>query len=233
MGASFDYRQVSKEAERSLLGARREDFDFRHANAICMGRRPGRRHWRLSNLSAAALNGGPSTKRQAHELRELERSIETLQSAMFDFFLQVERADLSMSDIITEALFVWLCSFLVSCVYTMLGGYIPSSLRSLQLNIFVLLTLMCRILVKLHLLCTGRAYTSLCSLMALDQTKLKANYPKLLDFYLSPRNRTTFTLIQRVPIVPTTYLAILGWSISCFFMFQGLTDLAVRKQAVV
>ena len=159
---------------------------------------------------------------RAQELQELEASVENLQSTLCDFFSEVERADLMVSDIITAALSIWLVSFATLCLFSVRGGYVPPGIRSLQFHIFVLLTFLSRFLVRLNLMCTGKAYISLCSLMALDQSRLKQSYKKVLAFYSKPRNRTTFSIAQRVPLVPTTYLAILGWSASCYFVFQSL-----------
>ena len=219
----FGYRNVSTSEIDRLV---QQDLRLRELEGGetqddgCTQRALGRRRLRLSEVAAAS--GTPLIPHQARLMRDLERDVASLQSALCDFFLQVERADLFLSDIITAALFIWLGSFGTLCVFSMFGGYVPPTIRTFQLAAFILVTGMSRLLVGLHLMCVGKVYTSLCSLMALDQTKLKRRYPKILAFYLAPRNRTTFTLIQRVPFVPTTYLAILGWSVSCYFISLSL-----------
>ena len=216
MDFPLEVRELSREMENLICDVRWDDSKDRGAH---LENKPGRS---LQQPSISVLNKGSLCPQQAQELQELERSIENLQSAMCDFFLQVERTDLCLSDIITDGLSIWLISFAVLCVFSIYGGHIPSGIRSLQFDVFFLLTFSFQFLVKLHLMCTGKAYISLCSLIALDHTKFKRLYPDILQFYASPRNRTTFSIAQRVALVPTTYLAILGWSASCYFVFQSL-----------
>lgn len=153
--------------------------------------------------------------------RELEHDIEELQFEMMDFFHEVERVDLLVSDVLTFAYLIWLacCTFAGYKFVVYNRTNVPPLMYLVLCAGFIILALTSFFLLKLRRSCL-RSYMVLSSLMANDRTLKKRHLVKLLDFF-TQLNRTTYTLCQR-PYRPTTFVNIVGWSFSCFFIALNL-----------
>lgn len=152
---------------------------------------------------------------------ELEDLIAETQAEIFDFFHQVGETDKFVSDSIRMAIIIWLSSFALLYYYPM-GTGTESSRSGLLFQLFGLIVVgsIMISLAELHR-CTAKTYKSICSLMAYDQSKHKRSFLRILEFY-SSRGKSSFTLIQNYHLTTTTFLSLVGWTISCFIILESL-----------
>lgn len=155
--------------------------------------------------------------------------INELQFELYDFFQQVERADMTISDVITTVILVWLCSCVVLSYqfFARAVANLPPAIKGIQALGFIVILLATKYLLQLRKCCM-KSYRPICALIAHDQEpKIKRQFIKVLDFF-TERNRTTYTLFHHYPYLATTFATTMGWSISCFFIIYALFG---RKRA--
>lgn len=218
--------------QRLQLASRLMQRQFRLQLQLELGE-PKARHLRLisslaedermfySCASSLAVNSAPGGSRSPEWLLDEQRGqlsvlINDIQYEAIDFFLQVEQADLIVSDILTAAILIWLISWAALTFYSLaeMDESVPLIVKAVQLFGVFVITLATLYLLTLHKCCT-RSYKLICTLMAHEQThRTKRQFIKLLEFF-SERNRTTYTLFQHYPYLATTYISIIGWSFSC------------------
>lgn len=153
---------------------------------------------------------------------ELDNLVLELQSELTDFFCQIERADMFVSDIMSTYVLFWLSSVADGYYYAFSDemAQFPRSVRITQIITFVFISIVSVSLFKLHR-CTTKTYRMICSLMSYDQSKYKCGFIKVLEFYTT-RNRSTYTVFREYPFTITTYLSIIGYTFSCFLMVESL-----------
>jgi hypothetical protein len=167
---------------------------------------------------------------------QLELEINEIQCQIYDFFHEVKRVDLLISDILSLSIFIWLtcCAGVGYNCLIDAGASIPTQIGSLLVLGFIAWAAATYFLLELHRNCL-KTYNILCSLMAHDRSKQKRRFIKILDFF-THMNRTTYTLLQSYPYRPTTFITIIGWSVSCFalaFTLLGQKRLYGGKAAPV
>lgn len=149
---------------------------------------------------------------------ELEIEVHELQFELIDFFHEIKRVDLYVSDALTASIIIWLsgCT-LVGYVVMMIGNSrVPPIGHLLYIVGLLVICTVSYVPMKLRH-CSLKTYRTLCSLMAHDRTRKKRCFAKMLDFF-TQLNRTTYTLAHNYPYEPKTFLTIIGWTISCFIL---------------
>lgn len=150
----------------------------------------------------------------------LENEIHELQFEVADFFHELERVDLIMSDVLTATILIWLsaCSMLF---YNFLIEHksIPPIILTVLSAGFIVFAVVTHYLLLLRRCCLT-SYRTLCSLMAHDVGE-KRNLLKLMDFFIE-MNGISYTLAHSYPYKPTTFLTIVGYTISCVLMIITL-----------
>jgi len=215
-----------------LSKARRRICDYRRRNDFRVAR-DNRNYFETVTWEQDYYSGTSSISMSVRLMKEkrleqLEGHVSDLHAQIFDFFTQVERVDVAASDILTSAVAFWLGTFTALSFYLMLNQDVEltPSLRFLQIAGFFMISTLTRALLTLHRTCT-KSYVILCSLMAYDQTTRKLDYIKLMAFFSGDRRRTSFTLFRTILFTPNTYVTMIGWSISCYFItytFFGKTS---------
>lgn len=183
-----------------------------------------RRHAQLKLRTA----GQARARRQAPLAEVLDQSLEAdvfeLQAQFYDFFAQIDQTDVFISDIITSTLMIWLLVFSIfgHLTFRQLRNQpdLVATIYALEQLSFLVVTVGSFSLFRLHHNCL-RSYTTICSLMAYDQSKHKRGFLRLMEFY-TVRKRSAYTLFQQYPYTVATYLSLLGWSLSCFFILDGM-----------
>jgi len=153
----------------------------------------------------------------------LEMHVADLHALMFDFFTEVERADETISDVLTTGAISWLSASTILSVYFILrkDSEIPLLITVAQVFALFLFSALTMTLLALHRVC-NKSYTLFCSLMAYDQTSRKTTYMKLIDFFTKDRRRISFTIFHKIVFTPKSYITMIGWSISCYFVAYTL-----------
>lgn len=174
----------------------------------------------------ASLSEGPRLSGKLSNLGSLvsESEIDELQFEIFDFFRQVEKVDQFISSVITTTIIIWLTSS-AWLTYAFLVQYdeeYPLILKLTQSVVFLVLTIGTNELGKLHRCCL-KSHRLIWSILAQPRPDPKAQqrFIRVLEFF-KERNRTTYTLFHRYPYQGTTYLTVIGWSISWFFVAYSL-----------
>lgn len=192
-------------------------------------------YWRrltkiIERLRSETIRINATYKEESPEYMKAEERIELevydLQVALADFFNQIKQGDLMVSDVLTHFYIIWLSSFGCS-TYEAATVYIES--HDYEFAVFCIMasfviipptTLASILLLKLQRACK-LYYTAICSLMAHDRTKRKLQYLNVLDYYVEG-NRCCFTLIQEFPFSSSNFVALVGWSISCFLVLDSI-----------
>lgn len=162
---------------------------------------------------------------QMHKFDEqLEAEIVELMFELYDFFHEVGRVDLLVSDVLTALMLCWL-SFCAMVGYEFITTESQSVPPIVILVLFVGVTVVTTatyFLITLRRRCF-RTYQVLCSLIALNQSGSKKRLLKLMDFF-TQINRTTYTLAHSHPYKPTTFITIAGYTASCLLIAITLFD---------
>lgn len=152
---------------------------------------------------------------------ELEDLVFETLAEIFDFFHQLAETDRFVSDAVRMCIITWLSSFTL-CYYYPIGTGTEQSYSGILLQIFgmVLIGSLMIVLAELHR-CTSKTYVLICSLMAYDQSKHKKCFLRVLEFY-SSKGKSSFTLYQNYRLTTTTFLSMVGWTISCYIIVESL-----------
>jgi hypothetical protein len=150
--------------------------------------------------------------------QQLDFDIHEIQFEIVDFFHEVGWVDLLVSDIITLAVFVWLatCAMIGHNFLSQSRPSIPLVIEFFLVLGFIIMTGFAHSLLRLRRCCL-RSYRTICSLMAYDRTAHKKRFIRMMDFY-TQLNRASYTLARSYPFKPTTFITIIGYSLSCFFI---------------
>jgi len=138
-----------------------------------------------------------------------------------DFFREIRRVDSFMSDTISLALSVWLSIFSIY-VYVVQSIDLKSGpgRNMLLMGPLSVIALNYTLILILHRQCS-KTYPVLCSIMAINQSpRDKKALMLVLDYFID--RSTCFRLFRQTPFLPSTYLAMVGWSFSCFFIITSL-----------
>lgn len=156
------------------------------------------------------------------ECKTREAEILEIQAEVNDFFRQIEMVDTYVSDVISASIVIWLFSYAIITYISLVkvAGYVPIFLRLSEVCGFILFTISTMFLISLHRK-TMSSYRCIVSLMALDQSEHKRRFLGILEFYTG-KNRAAYTVFHRTPFLATTYLSIIGWSLSSLFIVENL-----------
>jgi len=182
----------------------------------------------LGNLSSnqiyrqAYLKGAsPSRGQSRFRIDCSDDSIPLLKHQLHDFFREIKRADSFISDTITLTLIIWLAIF---CSYVYIVQYLNYDTnlgrRMIIIVPMIVLTLNYSVILALHRYCC-KSYPVLCSIMALTPSLEDKKSVMAMLTYFNER-RTCYRLFGQGPFLPSTYLSIVGWSFSCFFIIVSL-----------
>lgn len=162
-----------------------------------------------------SLNGLHTVSRQA----ELDRLVYQLQAELCDFFYQIESVDMLVSDLMTHAIFIWLATFAYT-TYLTISEDKDLAIKIVQGVGFSGFTVVSLFLVRLPR--RNKAFHRIiCSITALDQSPYKQGFLEILEFYRS-RNLSAYTLFHCYPYYTTTYLSIVGYTLSCISVISSL-----------
>lgn len=151
--------------------------------------------------------------------RETDKLIYELQAQLCDYFYQIESVDMLVSDIMSYSTVIWLITFAYTTYLNVLNGSILL-LKIIQGLCFTGFSVVSLYLVKLPR--QNRFFHSIiCSITALDQSPYKRGFTEILEFYQS-RNLSTYTLFHSYPFYSTTYLSIVGYTLSCVSVVSSL-----------
>lgn len=192
-------------------------------------------HWRhlsekidcLLNLTRAMRFGssasGVRVNRTRRKLaRELDESIFELQMEIRDFFRLLRRHDHLIGDMTTTVINVWFTLFAYFIYSSMSDNRQQHMSIALVLTIlaaFTVTSLVCFLVTSVHRNCR-LSYVKLCSLMALDESRHKQQFTGILDYF--NRQQTCYTVFRNYNMTATTYLTIVGYSFSCFFVLSSV-----------
>lgn len=154
------------------------------------------------------------------EQRQIDHLIFELQMEFQDLIKQIEHVEDYLTDAISILLFVWF-SLLAFYTYTTSvdRGQLPLALHLTMLYILFMTTVICILILTLHRRCLT-TYPKICSLMAHDSSKHKRNFIGIMDYYL--QKRTCFKIYRCWPLTASTYMTLIGYSFSCFFILAAL-----------
>lgn len=150
--------------------------------------------------------------------------ISELQRQIHDFFALVRQLDVRMTNVAALILGAWLLVFPMQTynlktVYGLRHNFVPYAYQTMLL----LMTSSVSWLICLpHRKCI-KTYTTLCTLVAHDQSMFKRGFVPILNYYAE--GRTCFNLFRQFPFKLTTLLTILGWSISVYLVLENLVRL--------
>jgi len=148
--------------------------------------------------------------------------IQLLKHQFHDLIREIKRVDIFISDTISLTLGIWLS---ILCSYVHVVQYLrleTNAGRNLILIVpMLVITLNYGLILILHRQC-AKTYPILCSIMALDPSlQDKKSLLSVLEFFTD--RRTSFRLFRQTPFLPSTYLTMVGWSFSCFFIISSIS----------
>ena len=172
----------------------------------------------------------PARSLKQSQIDVLEEGVADLHAQIFDFFTQVELVDAAVSDILTVAVATWLGTSTTFSFYFILlrDSDAPLILEFGQMIAFLIISSLVLSLLSMHRACM-KSYVMFCSLMAHDQTTRKLDYTKLMAFFSGDRRRTSFTLFRSILFTPNTYVTMIGWSVSCYFIAFTLLGKQIQQ----
>ena len=197
------------------------EAQYKLESQLCIGMEET--HWDQSYMYSAGDSRSSLIDLRGHGL---EDEIQDAQSMIGDFFHQIKAADMLVSDVLTGFIIIWLTTFASFGRYsaTVYAGGRESELLLImflvQMLTFCLVASSSFSLLVLQRRCI-RSYHVICSIAAFDQSRMKRSFLRILDFYTVQR-RLYYTLFQQYPYTGTTFLSIIGWSVSCFLIFDSL-----------
>lgn len=213
--------------------------DYLALNHSEMNRRYFSRKERRKSKNKALIEAAPINTIDRIEQDQLDQMIFELQCQMHDFFGELKRSDSNLSDVLTLILFVWGSIFL-AYTYISIQGYVWAfevlvrdvsdvSSRSgtspyhsfLVLVPMTIITAVYLALLGLHGRCM-QTYRYLCPLVAMYQSPKvrKQAFLPILDYFID--RKTCYRLFRMKPFLPATYLSVVGWSFSCFFVVRTM-----------
>lgn len=150
-----------------------------------------------------------------------DRQIRELIVEVKDFFDQVALTNPPMTYFINAGLgwCLFLCGLYTYYLQVNSGGQVPVSLVLIYGYLVACMTGVCFSLLALQAACL-RSYPKFCSLMARDGRKLGHKYGLVMELYV--RKRSCFTLLGQYPFETTTFITVIGWAFSCFFVITSL-----------
>lgn len=150
-----------------------------------------------------------------------DQLIYELQIEILDMIRQIERSDQIITDFSWMTITVWFSLFGFSTYSwrTHLEN-LPISLHLMLFAVLVGVTNMSYALLSLHRKCL-KTYPNICSLMAYDSSRYKKNFVEIIDCY--DRKRTCFTMCRCYPMTTTTYLTMIGYSFSFYFILGSMS----------
>jgi hypothetical protein len=149
-----------------------------------------------------------------------DESIYELQLEICDFVKSFKRSDMLVGDIITILITTWLATFSYF-IYNLVLAHTPTTIafNLTLLVVFMSATILNIIATFVHRNCL-HSYEKICSLMALDRSHYKRNFTEILDFFVS--RRTCYTIYRTYAMTTTSYLTMLGYTVSCFFILGSI-----------
>lgn len=152
-----------------------------------------------------------------------ERLIRGLQTELADFMDQWAQSNRILTDLHSMTLSVWFILFAVfnhNVMAQQRTGF-PIELSLVLLLVFAVASSCWLILVVLNRRCIG-AYSSLCSLMALDKSSRKRKFGRILESFSA--QRVCYTVYRTYPITLATYITLCGYSFSIFFLLASTSN---------
>lgn len=167
---------------------------------------------------------------------ELDYEMHELQCQIHDFFEQIKRTDRYISDTLSFIIFIWFSILLIYIYLSINGqaysfrGFMHHGARIEETSPFnlviILLPMIMTFIVGWHLLNLHQrclvTYCHLCPIIARYQSKKKLSFLSVMDYFIN--RRTCYTIFRINPFLPTTYLSIMGYTFSCFFMLRSLFE---------
>lgn len=154
---------------------------------------------------------------------EWSRSIYDLQMQFCDFIGQLSQSNRVITDLVSMALSIWFVLF-AAFIYDMVTqkqrGF-PLELCLALLFALSVVSSMWMVLLVLHRRCV-KSYAPLCSLMALDWSGRKNRFIHTLDYYC--KRRICYTVYRGQPITATSYVTIIGYTFSIFFVIASTSN---------
>jgi hypothetical protein len=147
---------------------------------------------------------------------QLEIDMVELQFELADFFHELARVDSFVSDVLTVVIGIWLSSCAMVSYNSLTSVSFPNIILLGLIVGFFIVTLASHFLLTLRRCCL-RSYVTLCSLIAYSHFHKRSSFVKMLDFFVG-MNRTTYTLAHRYPYKSSTFISIIGYSLSCFLI---------------
>jgi hypothetical protein len=149
-----------------------------------------------------------------------DQSIYELLQEICDFIKHLRRANEVVGDMITTVINVWFTIF-VFIIYniTSLHQKIPAGVNVMLMFIFFVTSVLCVLATTVHRNCL-KSYGNICSLMCLDESCHKKRFVEILDYFV--RRRTCYTIYRTYVMTTTSYLTIVGYSVSCFFVLGSM-----------
>ena len=167
------------------------------------------------------LNRGPLTNPNKYSESQIMIEVIELKYEIYDFFSQIRQADCLVSDVITASIVIWITSFAALRFSSLIRqDEVPWAVGAVQLAGLSIMTLWTVYLMSIHR-CCALTQRVICSIIAYDQMQYKKQLQKALEMFNDHRH-TYFTLFHHYPYSFTSYLSIIGWSFSCYFICDTL-----------
>lgn len=175
---------------------------------------------RARNVGMRSMHLSKMTSPADDDSDDWTLSIQELHIEVADFMRQWRQSNKIMTDLVSMALTVWFILF-ATFNYGLIShkqrGF-PLELSLVLLFVFAVMSSCWFILLFLHQR-SMRSYSSLCSLMALDRSKHKRQFTRILDYFV--RQKAAYTVYRSYPITAATFLTLIGYSFSCFFILAS------------
>jgi hypothetical protein len=149
-----------------------------------------------------------------------DQSIYELHLEICDFIGHLRRANDLVGDMVTTVVNVWFTVF-AYIIYNLISlrQMIPAGLNVTLMIIFFVTSVLCVLATEVHRNCL-KSYGKICSLMSHDDSCHKRHFAEILDYFI--RKHTCYKIYHGYSMTTTSYLSILGYSASCFFIIGSL-----------
>jgi hypothetical protein len=126
-----------------------------------------------------------------------------------------------VDDVLSTVMNIWFTIF-VFIIYNVfsLPQKALAGLNATLVLIFVATSIICVSATTVHRNCL-KSYGKLCSLMCLDDSRHKHRFVEILDCFV--RNRTCYTIYRTYAMTTTSYITMLGYSVSSFFVLGSMS----------
>jgi hypothetical protein len=145
-----------------------------------------------------------------------DQSIYELLQEICDFIKHLRRTNEVVGDMLSTVTKIWFVVF-AFIIYNITSHQqkISAGLNVILMFVFFVTSVLCVLATTVHRNCL-KSYGKICSLMCEDDSCYKNRFVEILDYFVC--KRTCYTIYRTYAMTTTSYLTIVGYSVSCFFV---------------